>query len=162
MVWNLASHPAFADDGNEPVSAWWVDIAFSPDQVVVSGLPVSRFNSQWKTAKALTHKTLIGKISPEDQAQFKASKFKFSARGDLNKDGRQDRVFVGIYRKKDGTEGRFLSIFQNGSLVKTFERDGMPGFSALLLSDGELRWYFCLECGEYESLAWNNSGLFLQ
>ena len=70
----------------------------------------------------------------------------------MNKDGKPERVLVGVYKRKDAVVGRFLAIMRDGLPEKVFVRAGASGFSALLWHDGALRWYSCMECNEYETI----------
>ena len=152
-VFFLIISSAFAGgDISKPASAWWYDIAFEADQDAIRGIPVSRFDPQWASARALSLQHLASKVPSAELAHFKASQFRFSMYGDLNKDGKPERVLVGVYKRKDAVVGRFLAIMRDGLPEKVFVRAGAPGFSALLWHGGALRWYSCMECNEYETI----------
>ena len=73
-----------------------------------------------------------------------------------------EEVFVGTYETRSGDRGRFLAVSSAGRLVRHFAHAGSAGFSALLPMQDGVRWYKCLECGEYELLRWSSGAYVLE
>ena len=70
---------------------------------------------------------------------------------DLDNDAVVENFYVGVYKTKNAM-GRFLIIEKNNKIVMTFQREGTPGFIALFKYKNELRWYKCMQCGDYEKI----------
>lgn len=146
----------------EPQAAWWYDIRFQPTAASVRGVAVREIDPAWQRARALDPADLRGRIPEADLARFAASPLSFSARADLDRDGVAEEFFVGVFAAADGEQGRFVAITRNGRPVRHFAEHGAPGFSALLAGDGEVRWYKCMECGEFETITWTGRSYALQ
>ena len=98
-----------------------------------------------------------------DIKEFKSSRFAFEKRVDLNRNGKRERLVVGVYERQNGVRGRFVAIFEKNKLIKTLAEDGTAGFSALLIDKGQVYWYFCMQCGGHHSrrVMWNGSDYLL-
>ena len=107
-------------------------------------MPLERFSNEWA------------------YKEFKASRFAFEKRIDLNRNGRRERIVVGVYERPNGVQGRFVAIFEKNKLIKTLAEDGAAGFSALLVEKGEVYWYFCMQCGSGYKLIWRDKSYFLE
>jgi hypothetical protein len=75
----------------------------------------------------------------------------FSLKIDINKDGINERILVGVYQDKKKKFGRFLLILKETRLGKwkkdfLYECPGEPGFSMLHLQNGQISWHDCDEC----------------
>lgn len=146
-----------------PVAAWWYDIAFTPASTAVEGIPVDRFNPSWRAASALDGTLLHGRIPEAAIAHYTGSGFSFRLHADLDKAGGGEEIFVGVFETGSGSKGRFLAITRDGALLQHFEYPGEAGFSALLANGtDEVRWYSCMECGDYESLKWSGQSYVLE
>ena len=53
-------------EATKPVSAWWYDIVFKADQDNVSGIPVKSLDPTWVTARALSTRDLVGRVSSSE------------------------------------------------------------------------------------------------
>lgn len=142
-------------------NAWWLDIEFKPTKRVLNGVPLERFNKDWMYGEILSSIDLSQKISPEEVKEFNSSRFSFEKRVDINRNGKQERIVVGVYQRHNGEQGRFVAIFESNKLLKTISEDGTAGFSALLVDKGQIYWYFCMQCGESHKLIWNNNDYFI-
>lgn len=160
-VFTSLSHAGITLESSQ--NAWWLDITFKPTQLSLNGVPLARFDKEWAYAELLTPTTLSQQISQKDLQKFKATRFSFQKRVDLNRNGTQEQIVVGIYQRENGVQGRFVSIFEQKKLLKTFTQDDKAGFSALLLDKGQLYWSFCMECGGHHSrkILWKNGDYLL-
>lgn len=144
-----------------PAAAWWYEIAFEPTSSSVHGIDVGRFDPTWNRASALDARTLEGRISAEELARYLDSELSFALKDDLDDDGTSEDVFVGVFSTRDGERGRFVAITRNGQLLQHFAQTGPAGFSALLEYEDGVRWYKCLECGEFELIRWSGRSFLL-
>lgn len=146
----LAARPgvsvAYAD---APQQSWWMEQSYSPDQKVARGIPAKKYNPAWVGLRALSLADL-----PRDVRAHSLGKFTFVARADLNRNGIAETISVGVYRDVEDKTGRYLAITERGRVLKTFAKPGQTGFSALLRTRREVRWYFCMECEDFERLTW--------
>lgn len=70
---------------------------------------------------------------------------------------------MGVFETGSGDKGRFLAITRDGALLQHFEHSGEAGFSTLLpYGTDEVRWYSCMECGDFESLKWSGRSYVLE
>lgn len=145
-----------------PVAAWWYVMSFEPTAGSVHGIDAERFDPTWNRAGALEQQMLEGRISTDDLVRFQDSGLSFSLQADLDGDRVPEEVFVGVFSTLDGNGGRFVAISRGGRLLQHFTESGPTGFSALLKYEDEVRWYKCLECGEFESIRWSGRSYVLE
>ncbi|MGH8084961.1 MAG: hypothetical protein ACREPV_06770 [Lysobacter sp.] len=145
-----------------PAAAWWYEISFEPTSSSVRGIDVGRFDPTWDRVSALEAKALEGRISAEELARYLDSELSFALKGDLDDDGTPEDVFVGVFSTRNGERGRFVVITRNGQLLQHFAQTGAAGFSALLKYEDGVRWYKCMECGEFELIGWSGQSFFLE
>ena len=150
-----------ARESGLPDAAWWYGLELEPRGGEVRGIAVAEFSPDWSTATALGEQMLARHVPAEGFAPYRASGFSFVVTQDLDGDGAGEEVFVGTFETRSGTRGRFLAVSREGRLVQHFEHSGSAGFSALLPVEGGVRWYKCLDCGEYESLSWTGGSYVL-
>ena len=145
------------------INAWWLDITFKPTQRTIHGIPLEKFNQEWAYAERLSSIDLSRQISTEDIKEFKSSRFSFEKRVDLNRNGKQEQLIVGVYQLQNGVQGRFVAIFEQNKLLKTLTEEGAAGFSALLIDKGKVYWSFCMQCGGHHSrrVMWNGDDYVL-
>jgi len=86
----------------------------------------------------------------------------FTLLTDIDGDTISEEFFVGVYETADGEKGRFVAVTRKGRILQHFKEGGSTGFSALLQGDGEVRWYKCVECGEFESIRWSGQSYILE
>ena len=159
----IFAFPTHASDiTDQSLNAWWLDIKFKPTQRSLSGVPLERFNKEWAYGELLTSIDLAPKISSIEFKEFKASRFAFEKCVDLNRNGRRERIVVGVYERPNGVQGRFVAIFEKNKLIETLAEEGAAGFSALLVDKGEVYWYFCMQCGSGYKLIWRDKNYFLE
>lgn len=145
-----------------PMVAWWYNIRFDPTSATVRGIDVRTIDERWLRADALDTHKLDGRISQNDMRQFMASPLSFSLVTDLDGDGVLEEFFVGVFETDDGRKGRFVAVTRSGRQLRHFEEEGNTGFSALFQGEGEVRWYKCMECGEFESIKWTGDSYVLE
>lgn len=143
-----------------PSAAWWYGAIFEPASTVVKGIPVSRFDPAWVRASTLDETQFDHQIRKEDLAGL--GNFSFELQSDLDKDAAGEKIFVGVFETDTGSKGRFLAVTRDGTLLQHFEYRGEAGFSALMAGTDEVRWYMCMECGEFETLKWSGRSYVLE
>jgi len=142
--------------------SWWLTLDLEPRTTELNGLPIGEFNSNWQYAQYLDNADIKNKISAKDFEQFEQSSFSFTKAVDLNNNGVDEIFRVGVYKDKDEHQGIFLAILEKGKLVKVLSDSTKQNFSALLLDNGQLYWYRCMQCGDYEKLVSSGSSYFLE
>ncbi len=145
-----------------PTNAWWVDVTFAPTSTSVRGIDVPSIDRRWQRAEALDTVMVRSRVSADEVRQFTTSPLSFSVTADLDRDGVPEEFFVGVYERSDGVKGRFVAITRRGRPVQHFTDEGTAGFSALLRSDRDVRWYKCLECDDYETIKWSGRSYVLE
>lgn len=145
-----------------PQSAWWHDIDFTPTSTIVRDVDIRILDQSWESATALDQTLLTGRVSEDEIDAFAQSPMVFSLMSDLNGDGLRETFFVGVYKTADGEQGRFVSILGEGRAPGVFKERGATGFSALMPGESEVRWYKCMECGEFESIIWSGESYVLE
>lgn len=145
-----------------PAAAWWYAMEFEPTSRTVHGIDVARFDASWSHADALGTAMLESRVEPGELTGFDDSGLSFSLSADLDGDGTDEDFLVGVFAANDGSRGRFLAISRDGRLLHHFTQSGPTGFSALLEHGGEVRWYKCLQCGEFESVRWAEGSYVLE
>lgn len=145
-----------------PTSAWWVNVSFTPTSTTVRGIDVRTIDPRWQRAEALDTVMIRSRVSADDVRQLTTSPLSFSVAADLDRDGLAEEFFVGVYERSDGRKGRFVAISRQGRPVHHFTDEGSTGFSALLRSDNEVRWYKCLECDDFETIKWSGNSYVLE
>ena len=140
-----------------PTAAWWLDVAFAPTSATVRGIDVRTIDPRWLRATTLDVPTLRRHVSPAEARELLASPLSFSITTDLDRDGVREEFFVGVFEAAGGRTGRFVAITRGGRLVQHFAEEGTPGFSALLRTGDEVRWYSCLECDNFWAVRWSGS-----
>ncbi|MEE9395380.1 MAG: hypothetical protein V3V31_00060 [Methylococcales bacterium] len=145
-----------------PQVAWWYDIEFEADQTNIRGLDLNIFGKDWSRAKLLSADDLKGKITQRSLQTFLESDFRFENKMDLNSDSHMEDIVVGVYEKENSAKGKFLAIFKDAVPIAVMEAEGAAGFSALLIHQNRLRWYHCLECGDFETIVWTGTNYFLE
>ncbi|KGM56499.1 hypothetical protein N799_03530 [Lysobacter arseniciresistens ZS79] len=145
-----------------PAAAWWYAMEFEPVSRIVHGIDVARFDSSWSRADALGARMLESRVEPGGLSEFHDSGLSLSLTADLDGDGTDEDFFVGVFAANDGSRGRFLAITRDGRLLHHFTQSGTAGFSALLAQGDEVRWYKCLQCGDFDSIRWAGSSYALE
>lgn len=149
-------------DQGTPTVAWWYSINFQPKSDVAHGIDVRAIDGRWRHADALDVRGLEDRISRDDIGRFMTSHLSFSVKADLDGDGVVEEFFVGVFERASGEKGRFVAVTRGRRPIQHFEEEGSTGFSALLQGDGEVRWYKCMECGEFESIKWTGQSYALE
>ena len=145
-----------------PDVAWWVTASFTPTSTTVRGIEARAIDPHWQRADALDTLILRRHVSPDDLREFLASPLSFSLTADLDRDRAPEQFFVGVYETSDGRKGRFVAVTRGGRPLQHFADEGETGFSALLRAENEVRWYKCMECGEFESIKWTGRSYVLE
>jgi len=145
-----------------PLTAWWVDIQFQPGPTKARGFDARSVDKNWTHISALDADMLKGRVPDQEIEAFRKSGFSFSLKSDLDGDGVQEDFFVGVYETNRGEHGRFVAIARNGRVVKHFAESGTASFSALQQGDGEVHWYKCMECSDFDTIRWSGEDFTLE
>jgi hypothetical protein len=150
----------FSTGATAQVYAWWVTARFVPGDTVLEGIPISKIQSEWERASVLTDKDLPSEAQAPGEG-LREHGFAFSLDRDLNGDGINERAVAGVYRTREGAQGRFLLVLgktRAGVWSKSalFVLPGEAGFSALAINAGKLIWVPCMECDEAGTLEYAN------
>lgn len=148
-------------DNLVPEEAWWLTKEFEAKETDIGGIQVSQFVSNWKFATALDKKYIKAELTEQQLEDVKQSNLEFSVTASIDGDTDQEVFFVGIYQTTSGEVGRFLAVKSDKGIEKVFPDAGFSGFSALYQEENELRWFKCMQCGEYELVQWNGSDYVL-
>ncbi|MDH5484553.1 MAG: hypothetical protein OEY43_04880 [Gammaproteobacteria bacterium] len=141
---------------------WWQTIKLEPAVMVLDNLEPYDFNSDWVYASFISHSDIKAQIGEADYQAFIEAPFSFGKVIDLNGNGEDEAVRVGVYRDKDQGKGIFLAIFEEGRLVHVIDKSSSQDFSVLQLKNNEVRWYRCTTCSEYRKLVWDGSSYILE
>ena len=139
----------------KPKHAWWLTLTINPEYSKLDNINVSEFRDDWSKAIYLDDALIKKKVNSAQYAEFKQSQFSHLLNLDLNKNNINETIKVGVFEKKNNKKGIFLAIFENNKLLKVFSDSTNKGFSTLLKYNNTLRWYKCMNCGDYESIKWN-------
>lgn len=137
--------------------AWWLAQTFEAAESRVLNIEVTHINQDWQKATLLSPSYLQKQLLPEQYSEVSSSSLSLDIAADINNDGKKETVSVGVYKSKEGKEGRFLLISQGSQVLQSFYEQGLAGFSALYYDGDEIRWYKCLECGDFDAIVWSNS-----
>jgi hypothetical protein len=136
--------------------ALWPTMTFVPRGTEIDGVPVSKIDTTWSLATALSEDLLPPHDSLSPFALADSVGFQFD--GDFNQDDVLDRARVGVYRDTTGTEGSFLIILtrSDSAWVPAFvaTEPGEPRFSVLVNDRSGLVWAECLTCGRWRPVFW--------
>ena len=142
--------------------AWWLNAKIKPVTMMLNGLAPEQLDPDWVYASFLSYSDIKALTDEAGYQKFLNSRFSFAKVIDLNGNGIDEAVRVGVYTDNKQQEGVFLVIFEDDTPVKVMADSNSQGFSALLLDNGELQWYRCLECKNYERLVWAGSSYSLE
>ena len=109
--------PPLSSDTPDP---WWQRIEFNPALGTPAGL-------EWQDSAYLDAEDLSGLLSQDEFAQFEASGLAFELRLDADRDGTPELYQVGVYRTVQDDAGTFVSVRQDGALLKVFPDEGRAG-----------------------------------
>lgn len=146
----------------KPKQAWWLTLSIEPAHSQLDNVDVKLFSSDWAKAIFVDEVFLKANLTASQFAEFENSNFNNTLTLDLNKNSQPETVKVGVFKKQDGNKGVFLAIFENKKLLKVFTGSTKEGFSTLLKFNDTLRWYKCMNCGDFESIKWNGKSFVLE
>lgn len=142
--------------------AWWMTVDLMPEDMTLNGLTPEELNSSWAYASFLSFKDIKSAVTEEDYMAFINTSLSFAKVMDLDRNGKDDAVRVGVYRDQEANKGIFIAIFEEDQLVQVLAEKTGQGFSALMVRQGELFWVKCIECNQYEKLLWNGTAYVLE
>ena len=146
----------------KPEQAWWLNLSINPDKTVLNNINISSYNKSWRSAVFLDDKLIKAHVTHQQFDELKNSKFKLSTSIDFNGNNNNETIKVGVYQNNNNGKGIFLAIFEKSKLLKVFSDSSNKGFSALIKDGNSIRWYKCMNCGEYEHISWNGKSYVIQ
>jgi hypothetical protein len=147
---------AFAIDGRafgQSNEAWWLTVRFQPRDATVEGIPIQQIDPSW-TAASLLRDAPLPAAASERGYTLQDYGATFERSGNFDRDSREDKVLVGVYKTRTGVSGRFLLVLSSrlgGGWVKRvlFKERGEAGFSAILGTQKRLVWATCMACDSF-------------
>jgi hypothetical protein len=138
--------------GDLPNQAWFLKIRFTPKDTLLEGINIHEIDSTFIKASLLDD-SLINK---KDSGYFWPSEnYKFTIDRDVNRDGNNEKIMVGVYKDKYGSSGRFILVlsktadnnYKKADLVKM---EGTASFHVLFIKDNYfVCWSDCMGCDYY-------------
>lgn len=147
---------------DKPKQAWWLTLSVEPHLTQLDGKELNSFNDNWLKAIYVDDAFIKQNVNTTNYNEFKKSHFNSSITLDLNNNKMPETIKVGVYKKKDGSKGIFLSIFEKDKILKVFTDSTNKGFSALLPHNGSIRWYKCMNCGDFETIKWSGKSFVIE
>lgn len=158
VLFLLAPLSACAD--GQPSRAWWLDSEVLIDCQEGSASVVMHDGQCF----LLLSDRVLKSIDGYSANAVSRRNFVLNASVDLNVDGNQEFLATAVY-SSDEAKGRALLVASDPEfreLKRIFREEGTRGFSALLVTEDEVRWYLCMDCGDYYTVVGSASGFFLQ
>lgn len=145
-----------------PQQAWWLSLSIAPNKTILKNINISSYNKNWHSAVFLNDKIIKTRVTNTQFTELKNSNFKLSLSRDINGNKVDETIRVGVYLDKNNNKGIFLAVFEKKKLLKVFTDSSNNGFSALIKDNKTVRWYKCMNCGEYELIQWNGKSYIIQ
>ena len=147
---------------SKPYEAWWISEEFTPSETNIKGIAISQIMPDWKYVLLIDEDYLKKRLSADQFRDIRDSNLKFNVQANLDNTPNEETFVVGIYEVLSGEKGRFVAIFRNSEFIKLFADAGSSGYSSIYLKDNQIRWYKCMECGDFDSILWSGSDYLLQ
>lgn len=141
--------------------AWWLRIAFTPTHKEIYGIPIKKLDPAWALASQLKKEAIPHDVLFENgQDAMARAGIDFIQSGDFNNDKIEDLALVGVFQDIQHQQGKFFLILarnKDGSWEKAFLRtwSGKPGFLGLERNGQHLVLWFCMECGGFSGITWD-------
>ncbi len=145
-----------------PQQAWWLNLSITPNKTILNNINITSYNKNWLSAAFLNDELIKTRVTNTQFTELKNSNFKLSLNKDINGNKVDETIRVGVYLDKKNKKGIFLAVFEKKKLLKVFTDSSNNGFSALIKDNKSVRWYKCMNCGEYELIQWNGKSYIIQ
>lgn len=157
MLWLSISFPCLVQAQSD---SWWLNATFEPLGNTISGLHISRIDTNWSNAMVLTME-MMPEESMDDFHQDEIN-YNFSIENDFNNDGQVDLAQVGVFRNNQNETGMFLVILTDDSngyeVVFLSQSVTEPSFSMIWIDDdNKLNFNNCFDCGHFSTLEWKGN-----
>ena len=146
----------------KPEQAWWLNLSITPNKTILNSIDIASYNKNWRSAVFLDDELIKTRVTNTQFTELKNSNFKLSLNNDLNNNKSNETIKVGVYLDNKNTKGIFVAVFEKTKLIKVFTDSTNNGFSALIKDNKSVRWYKCMNCGEYELIRWNGNFYIIQ
>lgn len=141
--------------------AWWLRITFAPAHKELYGIPIKKIDPTWTIASQLKKEAIPHEVLFEGgQDNMIVDGIDFIQKGDFNNDKIEDLALVGVFQGLKNQQGMFFLILtknKNGSWEKAYLQNwfGKPGFLGLSGNGHKLVLWFCMECGGFSEITWD-------
>ena len=163
FVFSFVLSGCYASDIKQPLDkAWWVPAEFNPTEVAIKGVSVLDINPEWKYGLVLDTSVLKSRLSKDAFQKLQQSNLKFKLEINIDNTPENETFFVGTYITHTGVKGRYIAILRHHRIVKIFTHSGFAGYSSIYLDKNTIRWYKCMECGDYDSIVWTGSDYIIK
>lgn len=146
----------------KPDQAWWLNISIDPNKTVLNNINITSYNKNWRHAVFLDNKLIKTQVTNPQFTELKNSNFKLTLNKDVNDNNIKETIKVGVYLNNKNVKGIFLAAFENSKLLNVFTDSSNKGFSALIELNNSIRWYKCMNCGEFDEIRWNGKSYIIQ
>jgi hypothetical protein len=141
--------PFFTFAKDLPYQAWFLKIRFTPKDTIIEGINIHEIDSTFIKASILDD-SLTNKNDPE--YNWPSNNYKFTIEKDINGDGNNEKVMVGVYKDKNDSLGQFVLILskmaKNKYKIANFVKmQGEAKFHVLFNKNNDVCWADCMECG---------------
>jgi hypothetical protein len=153
-------------EGGGGERAAFLRVRYVPVENSIESIPVADIDRSWSRVLVLRKSNQPADVLTEVEAN-EGLGARFSADGDFNRDGRPDKVLVGVYEEKSGATGRFFLILTEVKAQlwrKSFlaKFPGESAFSILFVSGETVDFAACLWCDDGLRLVWARGGYALR
>ena len=137
--------------------AWWIEIRIEPIGTQFRGLPVTDLSTPLKRLTLLSCQSPSPTFTKEQCAEIRNNGGRFEYTGDLNGDGRDEVLNIGVAERIDGSLIGVLIISDVDSPTTNQVLPlGINGFHTLWSSGAKIDFYPCMECDGGKTLRWDS------
>jgi hypothetical protein len=145
---------------NQGSYAWYLTFQVEPHGQSILSLPLNQIDPTWIEAELLT----IDKMPPEGRKELADNPgYEFIRDIDIDKDGKPEKLLVGVFKNRDGKKGKFLlalKIGQDGKYSKLgLVTSENSGFSAIFQKADSVLWTFGIGSDDNALVSFQNGAL---
>jgi len=142
--------------------AWYIGMEFEPDSsYFFEGLPVGEVDHELKYVRVLSAADVPATV-PDHERPGNNGHFFLLVR-DVDKDGIEEDIYVGVYEDKSGERGMFILISKKGKVEYFRKHPGPAGFSVLCPGrNNSVLWAYCINCDAFDTITWNGNSFDIE